>query len=136
MLLTMRSASSSRIGMRPSACVTSTAIRADECFRTAAATSGRLSRYPLKKLTSDTVRRRVLTPSNGTKSSTRNAPSRCRQTLTTAGLPGCIHGVTPAGKSRSFTTISSPAFSRKAIAARLYASEEHEQMLTSAGDSP
>ena len=122
--------------MRPSACVTSTARSAAECFRTAATTSGSAIRKPLKKLTSETVTSRVFVLSNGMRSSVRSAPARLRHTRAVAGHEGWSHGVAPAGKSRSFTTTSSPSLSRSASAARLYASDEHEQMPISAGVRP
>ena len=64
-LLTIRSAPVRSSGMRPSACVTSTATSAGECLRTASTTSGRRIVKPLKKLTSDTVTSRVRGPSSG-----------------------------------------------------------------------
>ena len=74
---------------------------------------------PLKKLTSDTVSKRVLEFSNGIRSSTRKAPSRARHTFTVAGQEGCSHGVAPAGKSNSLMITSSLLFNCRAMAARL-----------------
>ncbi len=63
-----------------------------------------------------------------------STPARDRQIFTVAGLPGWSQGVEPAGKSRSLITTSSPGWSRSASAARLQASELHEQIATSAAE--
>ena len=96
-LLTIKSTPASSSGMRPKACVTSTASSAGECARTASTTGGSESIKPLKKLTSEVVTRRVWGPKSGIRSATCSAPAREGQIFTAAGQLGCSHGVLPAG---------------------------------------
>ena len=87
-LLTTRSTPANLSGTRPSACVTSSARRAGEWARTASTIAGRGIMKPLKKLTNETVRRRVRGPSKGTRSSMRSPPPLAFHSFTVAGQVG------------------------------------------------